>query len=103
MRYQRRKPPRLRPETTWRRVSFDIMLKCDGRIKCDHPLIYDSLNTVGHDLTQPMYLNDFLARIGTLFSQINCQMILASAEWWVIDDGIQPHTFILGYHEEGED
>jgi hypothetical protein len=78
----------------WREVPFEIMLKCDGNIKCKHWLLNNRYKTDGIDLTQPMSFNEFIKLIGTYLTGYNCKSLFANAKWYVIDDGIQPDFFL---------
>jgi hypothetical protein len=78
----------------FKEVPFEIMLKCDGEIKCNHWLLNNSYKTGGIDLTQPMLFNDFIKQIGTYLTSFNCKSLLTQARWYIIDDGVQPDFFI---------
>lgn len=87
-------------EIKWRKVPFEIMLKCDGDIKCKCWLLSNSQNKYGVDLREPMSFCVFLKQIGTYLTSMNCQSVFQQAEWYVIDDGIQPDFYIKQSGEE---
>ncbi|MRD18500.1 hypothetical protein GH870_11235 [Bacillus thuringiensis] len=70
-------------------VPFEVMLQCDGDIKCECSLLSNSINKYGVDLREPMLFNEFLRQIGTHLTAMNCQILFKYAKWYVIDDGIQ--------------
>lgn len=76
-------------EVKYVEVPFEVMLGCDGEIKCVYSSLSNSINKYGVDLTQPMLFNEFLRQIGTYLTAMNCQMLFKYAKWYVIDDGIQ--------------
>lgn len=78
----------------WREVPFEIMLKCDGDIKCECWLLSNSINKYGLDLRQPMELNEFLKLIGTHLTSMNCSSLFEQSKWYVIDDGVQPDFYL---------
>ena len=73
----------------WVEVPFEVMLRCDGEIKCEYSALSNSINKYGIDLREPMMFNEFLRQIGTHLTSLNCQWLLLHAKWFVIDDGIQ--------------
>lgn len=81
-------------QVKWREVPFEIMLKCDGDIKCECWLLSNSINRYGVDLNQPMALRDFLRLIGTHLTSMNCSSLFEQAKWYVIDDGVQPDFYL---------
>ena len=86
-------------EIKYREVPFEVMLKCDGEIKCECWLLSNSINKYGVDLTQPMLFNEFLRQIGTHLTAMNCQSLFAQSKWYVIDDRIQPDFFMKQYQK----
>lgn len=81
-------------EIKYREVPFEVMLKCDGEIKCDCWLLSNSINKYGVDLKRPMLLNEFIRQIGEHLTAMNCQSLFSQAKWYVIDDGVQPDFFL---------
>lgn len=81
-------------EIKWTEVPFNIMLRCDGEIKCESWLLNNSINDYGIDLKEPMMFNEFLRQIGACLTSMNCSQLFNNAKWYVIDDGIQPKIFL---------
>jgi hypothetical protein len=81
-------------EIKYKEVPFEIMLKCDGEIKCECWLLNNSYSTGGIDLRKPMLINEFLKQIGTHLTSMNCSSLFSQAKWFVIDDGVQPDFFM---------
>lgn len=86
-------------EIKWREVPFEIMLKCDGEIKCECWLLNNSINKYGVNLRKPMYFNELLKQIGIHLTSMNCQSLFTQSKWYVIDDGVQPDFFMRGIYE----
>ena len=81
-------------EIKYKEVSFEIMLKCDGKIICECWLLHNSIDKYSIDLTKPMYFNELLRHIGTHLTSMNCSSLFEQAKWYVIDDGVQPYFFM---------
>jgi len=76
-------------EIKYVQVPFQVMLHCDGKIKCECWVLSNSRIDYGVDLEQPMMLNEFLHKVGEHLTSMNCKSLFEEAKWFVIDDGTQ--------------
>lgn len=78
-------------------VPFEVMVQCDGDIKCECWVLSNSRIRYGVDLQQPMLFNEFLRQIGTHLTPMNCKTVLTDSKWYVIDDGVQVAFYMKDY------
>lgn len=86
-----------REEIKFAEVPFEVMMQCDGDIRCECWVLSNSRNKYGVDLKQPMLFNEFLRQIGTHLTPMNCKTVLTESRWFVIDDDVQVNFYMNKY------